>query len=66
MINSENLTVTPGFINPHGHMDWFLHEDNIVLHSVAQGVTTECTGNCGVAIHTMSEDFAKLLKKYGL
>lgn len=64
VINAENLVVAPGFINPHGHMDRFLHEDNAVLQSVMQGLTVECTGNCGMAIYTMSENYRRYLQEF--
>ena len=56
LIDVEGLAVSPGFINPHGHIGRRLHEDNAVLQSVKQGLTMECTGNCGKAVHTMSEE----------
>ena len=64
VLNVENLVVAPGFINPHGHMDRFLHEDNAVLQSVMQGLTIECTGNCGMAVYTMKENYRKYLQEF--
>jgi len=58
------MEVAPGFINPHGHLDWFLHEDNIAFQSLLQGVAIECIGNCGMAVYTMSDDYARLLEDY--
>ena len=64
VVNAENLVVAPGFINPHGHLDRFLHEDNAVLQSVMQGLTIECTGNCGMAVYTMNENYRKYLQEF--
>jgi len=64
LVDAENLVVAPGFINPHGHMDRFLHEDNVVLQSVMQGLTIECTGNCGMAVYTMNDNYRRHLQEF--
>jgi len=62
LIDVEGLVVAPGFINPHGHIGRLLHEDNEVLQSVKQGLTMECTGNCGSAVYTMGEEYKQYLQ----
>jgi N-acyl-D-aspartate/D-glutamate deacylase len=64
VIDAEGLVVCPGFINPHGHIGRLLHDDNRVLQSLMQGVTVECTGNCGMAMHTMSVGFRHYLQSF--
>ncbi len=64
LIEAKGLMVSPGFINPHGHIGRLLHEDNVVLQSVMQGVTVECTGNCGMTVHTMSEEYKRFLQGF--
>jgi N-acyl-D-amino-acid deacylase len=49
VIDAEGLTVSPGFIDIHGHTD-----ENILISpraesKIHQGVTTEVAGNCGVS-----------------
>jgi N-acyl-D-amino-acid deacylase len=64
LIEAKGLIVSPGFINPHGHIGRLLHEDNVVLQSVMQGVTVECAGNCGMAVYTMSEEYRRFLQGF--
>jgi len=56
IIKANGLVVAPGFINPHGHFGREIHEENVVLQSLMQGVTLETTGTCGYAVHTMSKN----------
>ena len=65
-LDVKNDVVCPGFINPHGHLGRFLHEDPVVRQSIMQGVTLECTGNCGMAMHTMTQDYRDYLQKFSL
>ena len=64
LIEAKGLMVSPGFINPHGHIGRLLHEDNVVLQSVMQGVTVECAGNCGMAVYTMSAEYRRFLQGF--
>lgn len=64
VVDAEGLVVSPGFINPHGHIGRLLHEDNVVLQSLMQGVTMECSGNCGMAMHTMSGEYRNYLQGF--
>jgi len=65
-LDVKNDVVCPGFINPHGHLGRFLHEDPVVRQSIMQGVTLECTGNCGMAMYTMTQDYRDYLQKFSL
>ncbi len=52
-INAKNLTVTPGFIDPHSHADLILPLDpkrqaELMRCKVSQGITTTIIGNCGL------------------
>jgi len=52
-INARNLTVTPGFIDPHSHADLILPLDpkrqaELMRCKISQGITTTIVGNCGL------------------
>jgi N-acyl-D-amino-acid deacylase len=52
-INAENLTVMPGFIDPHSHADLLLplppdKQAELLRCKLAQGITTTIIGNCGL------------------
>jgi N-acyl-D-aspartate/D-glutamate deacylase len=65
-IDVNKDVVCPGFINPHGHLGRFLHEDPVVRQSIMQGVTLECTGNCGMAMHTMTREYREHLQTFSM
>ncbi|MFH2012047.1 MAG: D-aminoacylase [Pseudomonadota bacterium] len=47
VINVEGMVVSPGFVDIHGHSDYFLLVNPQAESKVRQGVTTEIGGNCG-------------------
>ena len=47
IIDAAGLTVTPGFIDPHTHVDLSVLTDPAMEPYLKQGVTTVVTGNCG-------------------
>ncbi len=50
VVDVSGLAVAPGFIDIHTHSDFTLLINRPMRSSVAQGVTTEVVGNCGVSI----------------
>ena len=55
-INVTGLAVAPGFIDIHTHSDFSLLINRPMRSSIAQGVTTEVVGNCGVSIGLVTTD----------
>lgn len=49
IIDATSLLVSPGFIDIHGHSDYLLLADPFAENKVAQGVTTDVSGNCGLS-----------------
>lgn len=49
VIRAEGLSVSPGFIDTHGHSEFTLLADGRAEGKVLQGVTTEINGNCGLS-----------------
>ncbi len=62
VINAENLTVCPGFIDIHSHSDFLLPLDNH-LETLAclleQDITTIFGGNCGFSPAPLAEGYSK-------
>ncbi|BDI32212.1 N-acyl-D-amino-acid deacylase [Capsulimonas corticalis] len=52
----EGLAVSPGFIDIHTHSDFTVLDNPGMGSSLAQGVTTELTGNCGISIGLATSD----------
>lgn len=53
VIDADGLTVTPGFIDGHTHMDAQMHWDFLGTNSCWHGVTSVVMGNCGFSIAPM-------------
>ena len=47
VLDCTGRTVTPGFIDPHGHSDGSLFVDGALASHLHQGFTTQLSGNCG-------------------
>lgn len=50
VIDSEGLTLAPGFIDVHTHDDSAVIHDPAMLSKLSQGVTTVIVGNCGISV----------------
>jgi N-acyl-D-amino-acid deacylase len=50
VLNVEGLAVTPGFIDPHTHLDAQLLWDPLGTSSCFHGVTSSVVGNCGLSL----------------
>ena len=48
-IDASGLTLAPGFIDAHGHTDLFAFVDPLCGAKLAQGITTELCGQCGLS-----------------
>lgn len=56
VIDAEGKTVTPGFIEPHSHVDMTLLFHPSMETYLMQGVTTVVSGNCGHGMAPMGDE----------
>jgi N-acyl-D-amino-acid deacylase len=49
VIDAKDMVVSPGFIDTHAHSEFTLFADGRGEGKIAQGVTTEINGNCGLS-----------------
>ena len=56
VVDCTDLTITPGFIDIHTHSDLTRLHYADAQTRVAQGVTTEVTGNCGMSPFPVTDD----------
>ncbi|WP_338826508.1 N-acyl-D-amino-acid deacylase family protein [Neomoorella thermoacetica] len=64
VVDATGLVVAPGFIDFHSHADAELLRDPEDRAKLAQGVTTEVIGNCGMSLVPGSQDTRPLLAAY--
>lgn len=64
IINADGCVVSPGFIDPHAHNDGWIFYDNSNIYKLAQGVTTEVSGNCGEGMCPISDEFFDEIYEY--
>jgi len=62
-INTQGLTVCPGFIDMHSHSDDTLLINPRAESKIRQGVTTEVIGNCGDSGAPINETIRKEMEK---
>ena len=58
------LTLAPGFIDVHGHSDFFMPLDPARASKLLQGVTTELCGQCGLGPAPVTEQNYPVYHKY--
>lgn len=63
-LDAEDRYLAPGFIDIHTHSDFTLPRLPRAESLVAQGVTTEVTGNCGLTPYPVAPDRLDLLQRY--
>lgn len=61
VIDSSSLVVTPGFIDFHTHSEIYGLKDSYMKARIAQGITTDLCGNCGIGIFPLNENKEYLL-----
>lgn len=65
IIDASGKTVCPGFIDPHAHNDGYIFLDPSNIYKLAQGVTTEISGNCGEGLAPVtSEHYDEIFEYY--
>ncbi|MEV0717572.1 amidohydrolase family protein, partial [Asanoa sp. NPDC050611] len=60
-LDVSGKVVSPGFIDIHSHADFTLAVDGRAQSSVAQGITTVVTGNCGHGVAPVTDRSADLV-----
>ena len=69
-IAGEGLTLAPGFIDAHGHSDLSLAASPGGFGKIAQGITCEVSGNCGLSPFPLTDrnrpHLADLYRAYGV
>jgi len=70
-INARGLIVSPGFVDIHGHSDYFILIEPGARSKLTQGVTSEIGGNCGYSAAPISRELQaeraqSLDKNFGL
>jgi N-acyl-D-amino-acid deacylase len=63
VVDITGLAVAPGFIDIHTHSDFTLLMNRPMRSSIAQGVTTEIVGNCGVSVGLITQDAVFSMEK---
>lgn len=55
-IDASGMVVAPGFVDIHGHSDYFIFAEPSAPSKLLQGVTTEIAGNCGYSAAPASDE----------
>ena len=61
VIDADGLVVSPGFIDPHTHLDAQVMWDRQITPSCWHGVTSVVIGNCGVGLMPVRETTREIL-----
>lgn len=64
IIDVNGFVIAPGFIDIHAHNDGYLFIDNSAMYKLAQGVTTEISGNCGEGLAPVNAKYQKEIDEY--
>lgn len=64
ILDVTGLAVAPGFIDTHSHSDANFLLDAPTESKLAQGVTTEIIGNCGMSVLPTTEPYFEEMDKY--
>lgn len=63
-IDVGGRVLAPGFIDIHTHSDFVVFRDPVMLSKLAQGVTTQVAGQCGLSAAPVDEKYVSLLESY--
>lgn len=55
VVDASGRVVAPGFVDPHGHSDGTVLVDGALASHLAQGFTTQLSGNCGDTLAPVSD-----------
>ena len=70
VIDAKGLVVAPGFIDTHAHSEFTLLADGSAEGKIAQGVTTEINGNCGLSAAPLYGEYLERreadIEEYGI
>jgi N-acyl-D-amino-acid deacylase len=71
VIDATDLIIAPGFIDVHSHTGYELLVNPVAESKVAQGITTEISGNCGFSpgpllVDTLQNERDEWCSRYGV
>lgn len=58
VLDAKGMVVAPGFIDIHGHSDYFIFIEPGAPNKIRQGVTSEVGGNCGYSAAPISRELS--------
>ena len=65
IIDGEGLTLSPGFIDVHSHLDFTVEDNPHCANLAAQGITLAVAGNCGYSAGPIGEEMAEYQETRG-